>query len=78
MPMSPQTLLREAADKIESALTQLNIRAAPCKHCGNLIFEEFLHAQIHRRFMEMPTKLRKDATRLDTKQAHTAPDGAIE
>ena len=62
---TPQALLREAAQRIETALVKLDTREVLCQACQAPRYENFSHAKAYKQFADTPIKLRDAADRLD-------------
>lgn len=69
---TPQALLRDAADKIDLALSKLDTRRhEPLNGEQRGKFVNFAHAKTHLRFADTPRKLRREANFLDAKIDNT-------
>lgn len=73
---TPQALLREAAQKIETALVLLDTREKECGECGTRHWANLKQARIYQKFTDTPHKLREAATQLDNNATTVAPIAA--
>lgn len=63
--MKPADQLRSAARLVERALDQLDLKEAPCAHCGTRLFHNMPEAKINEALANTPERLRSAADRLD-------------
>ena len=75
--MTPQQLLREAAEAIERAIEILDMsRLSPRDGEQRGRFRNFAHAKAYSKIASLPRRLRREAQFLDDKDAKTRGDSA--
>lgn len=74
-PKRPSELLRDAAKSVSQALEQMDGTYEACSGCGSKRYHNLLHADVIRRFDDLPDRLAFAASRFEIIEAEEKAQG---